>query len=99
MYNLVLDYNNYVAGLKDLIKNSPYKTSYILEKLNMPKATYYKKVRENSFKIDEVNAITELLFPNEVVEHRLKNAMKQVENNEVVNSVDARQQLKSKYAI
>ena len=65
MIQLVSEYSNYLEELPELIKESPYKTAYILEKLQIPKATYYRKLKDKSFSVEEVTELTKILFPKE----------------------------------
>ncbi|MDC8001460.1 hypothetical protein POV26_10445 [Aequorivita todarodis] len=67
MIQLVSDYSNYLDELPELIKNSPYKTAYIIERLQIPKPTFYRKLKERSFTVAEVKELTNILFPKEAI--------------------------------
>jgi len=66
MIQLVSEYSNYLKELPKLIKESPYKPAYIIEKLQISKATYYRKLKDNSFSVEEVEKLTKILFPKEI---------------------------------
>lgn len=65
MIQLVSEYSNYLESLPNIIKNSPYKTAHIIKELQMPKATYYRKLKDKSFSVEEVMELTKILFPHE----------------------------------
>jgi len=83
MVQLVNEYSNYVFGIKDLIKKSPFKTSYFFEKLNLTKTTFYRKLNSADFNAKEVQLITEILFPKESALTQIKKenkiSLKQIE--------------------
>ncbi|MCG2420308.1 hypothetical protein K8089_14875 [Aequorivita sp. F47161] len=72
MIQLVSEYSNYLKQLPVLIKNSPYKAAYIIDKLQMPKPTYYRKLKDNSFTVAEVKKLTEILFSKEAYLKEIK---------------------------
>lgn len=63
MIKVVSEYSNYMDELPMLIKDSPYKSTYIIEKLQIPKATYYRKLKDKNFNVEEVGELTRILFP------------------------------------
>ncbi|MGO3181717.1 MAG: hypothetical protein ACTIJ9_02690 [Aequorivita sp.] len=65
MIKIVAEYSKYIEELPELLKESPFKTSHFIEKLELPKATYYRKLKDKSFTVEEVEKLTEILFPNE----------------------------------
>ncbi|WP_026451929.1 hypothetical protein [Aequorivita capsosiphonis] len=65
MIQIVSQYANYIKELPQLLKNSPYKAAYIIDKLQIPKATYYRKLKENNFTVKEVSTLTYILFPED----------------------------------
>lgn len=67
MIHLVSKYSNYVEELPQRMKDSPHKASYFIEKLGIPKATYYRKLKDKSFNVEEVRKITKILYPKEAL--------------------------------
>lgn len=65
MIKIVSKYAKYMEELPQLLKDSPYKTSFIIEELQIPSATYYRKLKDKSFTVEEVEKLTKILFPNE----------------------------------
>jgi predicted transcriptional regulator len=61
MQEVVTDYKAIVKNLNEMIKKSGYKSSFIANTLNLSPSAFYMKRRTNSFTIDEVDKIIELL--------------------------------------
>jgi hypothetical protein len=81
MIELVKKYNTYVDELPILIKNSYFKAEYFIKNLECSEQTYYRKLRENSFTIKEIEKLTELLFPKEFYTMELKKEIEQGRND------------------
>ncbi|MCG2419269.1 hypothetical protein K8089_09565 [Aequorivita sp. F47161] len=64
MITLVKKYNSYIDSLPK-IENSDYKLDFFVKKLNISKPTMYRKLKENTFTNNEVEVLTNLLFPKE----------------------------------
>ncbi len=75
MIKLVSEYAGYLKELPELIKESPFKTAYIIEKLQIPKATYYRKLKDKSFSVEEVGELTKILFPKETYLQEIKETL------------------------
>lgn len=73
MIKLVKDFEMFSLGIGDLIYKSDYKTKYFIEKLNLSKPTFYRKLKENTFTVSELVKITELLFPQEFYQWKVIN--------------------------
>lgn len=100
MIQLVNDYSEYVDNLKNHIKDSKYKTTFFLEELGIPKASFYRKLRENTFSIEEVQKITKMLFPKEAYKQELLEAIdlgrSDIENGRLISSADMRSAMREK---
>jgi len=70
MRDIVLEYQNILFNIDKIIAASPYKASYIIEKLGMSSANYHKKKREKSFSLQEMLKLTDLI-DSEVMEDKL----------------------------
>ncbi len=75
MINIVLEYNKYVKDLPELVGRSYYKSEYFREALGLSQATYYRRLRENSFSANDVTILTKLLFPKEAYEQEFLEAI------------------------
>lgn len=69
MIKVVEEYEKYLNDLPSLIKKSYYKPEFFRLKMNLSEATYYRKIRNNSFSLEEVKLITHLLFSDEYKIH------------------------------
>jgi predicted transcriptional regulator len=83
MIQIVETYNKYVKSLPDLIHKSDYKAEYFMRNLELKHATYYRKLREKNFTVDEVNKITELLFPEELLYRELEKSEEDIKAGRV----------------
>ena len=68
MYPEVSNYRKFVASLPSRIKESSFKPSKLIEKTGISKATFYKKLKTNSFSIDEVEKISKVLFVEALID-------------------------------
>ena len=73
----IIDYKNIVDGIANLVKNSPFKMEHIVKTVGMPPATFYRKMNNSSFTVDEMLAIAKVISPQETYFYELKQALKQ----------------------
>ena len=97
MIQTVENYRNYVDSLPTLISNSYYKAEYFINNLGMKHATYYRRLREKNFTIDEVQKITELLFPEEVLLRGLRKSEEDIKQGNVMSYDDFSKKSIAKY--
>jgi predicted transcriptional regulator len=92
MITELLETKKIVANFDKTIINSPYKTEYISEKANIPLPTFYRKLRENKFTIDEILAIIEIIQPEqyqfEMLNEKIKIAEQQFKNGAFIAHED-----------
>ncbi|MGC4129316.1 MAG: hypothetical protein QM564_07090 [Bergeyella sp.] len=102
---MVAEIENYIKiqnSIDDILKNSPFKMSYIIEKTGIKKPTFFKKLKEKRFTSDELLTIAKIVEPvyrNETKEEileSLKRAEEDIKNGrfhtheEVMNRAKAR---------
>ena len=101
MIQVVKEYNNYIQNLPELINKTDYKASYFIKLLGLKAPTYYRKLRENAFSIDEVNKLTTELYPKEAFLEEIKRDLKishdDLKNGRVVEHQEVMKQLTEKY--
>ena len=101
MIQVVKEYNNYIQNLPELINKTDYKASYFIKLLGLKAPTYYRKLRENAFSIDEVNKLTTELYPKEAFLEEIKRDLKisddDLNNGRVVEHKEVMKQLTEKY--
>lgn len=99
MIHLVNEYDKYVSNLPELVSKSYYKAEYFIQNLNLKNATYYRKLKENNFTPQEIKKITELLFPEEVLLHKLQKSEEDIQQGRVLDHEDVMTKLRSKYRL
>lgn len=93
-------------NIDEIIKNSPFKMSYIIEKSGIKKPTFFKKLKEKRFTPEELLIISKTIeqkeWHNETKEEimeSLKRAEQEIKNGEATNFYDfvneRREKLKS----
>ncbi|WDF61981.1 hypothetical protein PQ462_11450 [Flavobacterium sp. KACC 22758] len=99
MIEIVENYENYINSLPELIGKSYYKAEFFIQKLGLKHATYYRKLKSNSFTHQEVKLITTLLFPEDILIQELKKSEEDIEEGRTITFEDFKQKLKTKYNI
>jgi len=99
MIEIVENYEKYINSLPELIDKSYYKTEFFIQKLGLKHATYYRKLKSNSFTHQEVKLITSLLFPEEILMQELQKSQEDIEAGRTVDFEDFKQKLRAKYNI
>jgi len=88
MIQVVSDYKNLLGELPNLISQTDYKASYFIKLLNLKRPTYYRKLKNNSFTVDEVEVLTKALYPREAFLEEIKESVRiakdQIKNGEVM---------------
>ena len=92
MITELLETRKIVANFDKIISNSPYKTEYISEKANIPIATFYRKLRDNKFTLDEIIKIVEIIQPElyeyEMLSKKIAIAEEQFRNGQFIAQKD-----------
>ncbi|KQT17556.1 hypothetical protein ASG31_09140 [Chryseobacterium sp. Leaf404] len=52
-------------NIDEILKNSPFKMSYIIEKSGIKKPTFFKKLKEKRFTPEELLVISKIIEPKE----------------------------------
>jgi len=97
MLQTVSNYVNYLTRLKEYIENSPYKTSFFYDTLEMNKVSFYRKLRTNSFSPVEVLTISKILFPSEALLMELEKSDADKKAGRVVEHSEAMAMLRKKH--
>lgn len=99
MIEIVENYENYVNSLPELINKSYFKAEFFIQKLGLKHATYYRKLKSNSFTHQEVKLITSLLFPEEILMQELQKSEEDIKAGRTIDFEDFKQKLRAKYNI
>jgi predicted transcriptional regulator len=100
MIQAIFETKDLLNNVEKHIASSQYKVEYIIKKLGITKATYYKKIRERRFDIDELMRIFSIIYPMEYesvyIGRMLEEAISQAKEglvfttDEVLNRCDAK---------
>ena len=72
---MVVEIKNYlqiVDNIDVILKNSPFKINYIIEKFGYKETTVFKKLKDKRFSPEELLKISEVIFPDEFRENEIK---------------------------
>ena len=97
MINIVQEFKKYRNTLPERIQNSDYKTQYFTKLLGLKQPTYYRKLKDNSFTIEEIELLTKALYPKEALLMELQNAEQDYENGNVVEHKDLDKKLRKEF--
>lgn len=81
-------------NIDEILRNSPFKMSYIIEKSGIKKPTFFKKLKEKRFTPEELLVISKTIEPqwrNETKEEileSLKRADEEIKNGETTDFYD-----------
>ena len=101
MIQIVKEFQDYALNIGKYIDKSNYKTKFFVDLLDLSRATYYRKLREHTFSVDEIGKISEVLFPKEAylfqIQEDLKLAKADILKGRVVDHDTVMKELKEKY--
>ncbi len=97
MIKEVVNYRNIVNKVPFLIKQSDYKTEFFIKKLELKQATFYRKLRDNDFSLDEVEKIICLTNPEESLQLEFMKAEDDIKNGRVSGHNEVMERLRKKY--
>jgi len=97
MIAVVSNYINFLSKIKSYIDDSPYKTNYIYESLEMSKQVFYRKIKTKSFAPEEVLTISKILFPREAILLELQKSSEDKKAGRVVEHSEAMSILRKKH--
>ena len=83
MYAEVQNYRQFLSNLPNKIKKSSFKASGIIKKTGIPKASFYQKMKNNSFTLIEVEKISHLLYLEEELDQRLAAGLEDIKKGRV----------------
>ena len=91
---MIAEIEKYIAiqnNIDEILKNSPFKMSYIIEKSGIKKPTFFRKLKEKKFTAEELLVISKTIEPkqwrNETKEEileSLKNADAEIKNGKTI---------------
>ncbi len=94
MYPEVLNYRKFVASLPNRIRNSSFKSLKLIEKTGISKATFYKKLKTNSFSIDEVEKISKVLYVEELIDANIRKGEQDIAEGRIYEGKEVLEKLR-----
>lgn len=76
MLDIVYKYQSLLKNIDSYIRNSKFKKEYLVEQLGVSRATFYNKVKNENFTIDEMVILSSILFPEEAKALEIKDALR-----------------------
>ncbi len=103
MLSIVIKYSEYIENIKEYMEESPYKTKYFINSLKLQPATFYRKLRLNTFDTKEIKTLTKLLFPKEAYYEEFKRNFKKSKQDivagRVVGAKESQKQAREKFGL
>jgi len=76
MLDVVLNYKNLLENINKYIEESKFKKEYIIDELGISRATFYNKLKKQSFTVSEMVTLSSLLFPEDTKAIEIREALK-----------------------
>lgn len=89
MINIVSNYENLISGLPKLIKNSKFKTEFFIRELGLTEPTFYRKLKDVKFEVQEVKKITKILEIEKEIDHKIMKAEEDIREGRVLSHKEA----------
>lgn len=80
---MILEIKNYIRisnSIDEILKNSPFKLKYIIEKSGISEPTFFRKMKEKKFNPEELLKIAEIIDPETSLLQTLEEAEKDFDN-------------------
>lgn len=75
---MILEIKNYIKisnSIDEILKNSPFKLKYIIEKSGISEPTFFRKMKEKKFLPEELLKIAEIIEPEKISNDDILNAI------------------------
>ncbi|MFV0305189.1 MAG: hypothetical protein ACK5IC_06895 [Moheibacter sp.] len=97
MIQEIISYKNVLDNISEEMTKSHFKKSYFIELLNMPAPTFYRKLKNNTFSVDEALTIAKVLEPEEAYILELKDSLLKGRKGETKKHSELMNELRTKY--
>ncbi len=97
MIQEILNYKKVVAEIETLINDSPYKKSYIIDKIGIAPATFYRKLNSQSFTPDEMLLLAKVLSPREALLLELEQSENDIQNGKYRDHAEVSKELHKQF--
>ena len=89
MQNIISNYENLLINIPKMIKSSKFKNDLFIHELGLTKATFYRKLKENRFDLQEIKKIDEILQLESEIDARLEKSENSIKKGRLVKREDA----------
>ena len=89
MQNIISNYENFLINIPKMIKKSKFKSDLFIHELGLAKATFYRKLKENRFDLQEIKKIDEILQLESEIDARLEKSENSIKKGRLVKREDA----------
>ena len=89
MQNIISNYENLLISIPEMIKKSKFKSDLFIHELGLAKATFYRKLKENRFDLQEIKKIDEILQLESEIDARLEKSENSIKKGRLVKREDA----------
>jgi len=86
MHKIVSEYKLFVEELPNRIKKSSFKTSTIIEKTGISKASFYKKIQSNNFTRVEVEKISNVLYIEDLIHEGVRKSEEDIAAGRIIEN-------------
>ncbi len=81
MIQEIVAYKNILDTVEETINKSPYKKGYIIEQVGIPAPTFYRKLKAQTFTVDEMLKLAKFLAPEEYYLQELKESLRRADDD------------------
>ncbi|SIQ07499.1 hypothetical protein SAMN05880574_10533 [Chryseobacterium sp. RU37D] len=77
---MILEIKNYIEisnSIDEILRNSPFKLKYIIEKSGISEPTFFRKMKEKKFLPEELLKIAEIIEPEVISKDEILNAIQE----------------------
>lgn len=88
MKKIVTEYIGVLENIGAMISNSPFKTSYIINKMGMKPNTFHTKVRNKNFTPYEMMSLMQIIDTDETIKVEILNSREQARQRLTIDHED-----------
>ena len=97
MVKILKEYRRILSVLPRDIKKSYYKSDFFINQLDLKPSTFYRKLKDGAFTLDEVEKIYKILHPEDFILDKIEESKAAYERGEYMTSSEVRKSMKEKY--
>lgn len=97
---MIVEIQNYIKisnSIDEILKNSPFKLKFIIEKTGISEPSFFRKMREKKFSAEELLKIAEVIAPEEALLKSLQEAEEDFEKGNYYTLQDVLENSKNRF--